>query len=147
MPFVDKLREKFKMMFTLDRPPSVIAWAAALGMLIGISPYVGLQTYMALLVSGWFNLPVYPLLIGVYITNPVTIPFIFGLTTKFGMFLLGRESAAGFDWDNITLSGLAETGRALLLPFFVGTHAAGLILSVFTYFAVYFLAKAFRRGG
>lgn len=117
MPFVDRLREKFKMMLTLDRPPSVIAWAAALGMLTGISPCAGLQTCMALLVSGWFNLPVYPPLIGVYITNPITIPFIFGLTTKFGMILLGGESAAGFDRNNITPSGLAETGRALLLPF------------------------------
>ena len=145
MSFVSKLREKFKMMLSIDRPPSVMAWASALGMLIGISPYVGVQTYIALLVSGWFNLPVYPLLIGVYITNPITIPFIFGLTTKFGMFLLGMDCVICFDWNNITWHGILETGKALLLPFLVGTHAAGIILSIPTYFIVYFLFKYLRR--
>ena len=71
--FIARLRLKLKMMLSLDVSPKVLAKASAWGALIGISPYVGTQTYIALFVSSYFNLPVYPLMIGVYITNPVTI--------------------------------------------------------------------------
>ena len=97
--FIARIRLKLKMMLSLDVSPRVLAKSSALGALIGISPYVGTQTYIALFVSSYFNLPVYPLMIGVYITNPVTIPFIFAFTTKVGLILLGMDSTFTFDWN------------------------------------------------
>ena len=102
--FIARMRLKLKMMLSLDVSPKVLAKASAWGALIGISPYVGTQTYIALFVSSYFNLPVYPLMIGVYITNPVTIPFIFAFTTKVGLILLGMDASFTFDWSNITFS-------------------------------------------
>lgn len=145
MSLIDKAREKLKLMLSLDRSPKDIAWASVVGVLIGISPYIGLQTYLGLLVAGWFNLPVYPVIIGVYITNPITIPFIFALTTKFGLIILGMENAIHIDWDDLTLSSLLEAGKTLILPFFVGTHLAGILLSIPTFFIVYFLVKIYRK--
>lgn len=145
MSLIDKAREKLKMMLSLDRSPSTIAWSAVAGCLIGISPYIGLQTYMGLLVAGWFNLPVYPIIIGVYITNPITIPFIFALTTKFGLYVLGMENSIHIDWSNLTFSALFEAGKTLILPFFVGTHLAGILISIPTFFIVYFLVKIYRK--
>lgn len=145
MPILYKFREKLKIMLTLDRPPSVIAKASAFGVLIGISPYIGLQTYIAILVSGWLSLPIYPLLIGVYITNPITIPFIYSLTTKFGVIILNMENSVHFDWDNITVSSILEVGKTLMLPFFVGTHIIGIILSIVTYFLTLYLVKRYRH--
>ena len=114
--FIARIRLKLKMMLSLDVSPRVLAKSSALGALIGISPYVGTQTYIALFVSSYFNLPVYPLMIGVYITNPVTIPFIFAFTTKVGLILLGMDSTFTFDWNNVTLSSLFEAGKTLFIP-------------------------------
>ncbi len=138
---IARMRLKLKMMLSLDVSPRVLAKSSALGALIGISPYIGTQTYIALFVSSYFNLPVYPLMIGVYITNPVTIPFIFAFTTKVGLMLLGMDSSFTFDWDNVTLSSLFEAGKTLFIPFIVGTHFVGIIFAILTYFIIYFIAK------
>ncbi len=141
---IARMRLKLKMMLSLDVSPRVLAKSSALGALIGISPYIGTQTYIALFVSSYFNLPVYPLMIGVYITNPVTIPFIFAFTTKVGLMLLGMDSSFTFDWDNVTLSSLFEAGKTLFIPFIVGTHFVGIICAIFTYFIIYFIVYIFK---
>ena len=142
--FIARIRLKLKMMLSLDVSPRVLAKSSALGALIGISPYVGTQTYIALFVFFYFNLPVYPLMIGVYITNPVTIPFIFAFTTKVGLILLGMDSTFTFDWNNVTLSSLFEAGKTLFIPFIVGTHFVGIICAVLTYFIIYFIAARYK---
>lgn len=145
MKLIDKFREKLKKVLTLNRPPRVIAMSSALGVLIGISPYVGTHTYLALLFSGWFNLPIYPLMIGAYITNPFTIPFIYGFTTKVGLIIMGRDDSFYFDWSHISLHSLWEAGKTLFLPFIIGTHVIGLLLAILTYFIVYVLLKRYRK--
>ena len=142
--FIARMRLKLKMMLSLDVSPRVLAKASAFGALIGISPYIGTQTYIALFVSSYFNLPIYPLMIGVYITNPITIPFIFAFTTKVGLMLLGMDSSFTFDWDNVTISSLFEAGKTLFIPFIVGTHFVGIVCAFFTYFIIYFIAKKYK---
>lgn len=142
--FIARMRLKLKMMLSLDVSPRVLAKASAFGALIGISPYIGAQTYIALFVSSYFNLPIYPLMIGVYITNPITIPFIFAFTTKVGLMLLGMDSSFIFDWDNVTISSLFEAGKTLFIPFIVGTHFVGIVCAFFTYFIIYFIAKKYK---
>ncbi len=142
--FIARIRLKLKMMLSLNVSPRVLAKTSALGALIGISPYVGVQSYIAFFVSSYFNLPIYPLMIGVYITNPITIPFIFAFTTKIGLIILGMDNSFVFDWDNITLSSLFDAGKTLFIPFIVGTHFVGIISAIFTYFIVLFIAKKYK---
>ena len=138
------MRLKLKMMLSMNVSPKKLALSSAVGALVGISPYIGLQTYIGLVLSSYFNLPIYPIMIGVYITNPITIPFIFALTTKFGLIILGMNESFNFDWHNVTLSSLWEAGKTLFIPFVVGTHVAGLLFAIFTYFIVYFIAKKYK---
>ncbi|MDE7169801.1 MAG: DUF2062 domain-containing protein [Mucispirillum sp.] len=142
--FIARMRLKLKMMLSLDVSPKTLAKASAMGALIGISPYVGTHTYLALFFSSFLNLPVYPLMIGAYITNPVTIPFIYAFTTKVGLIVLGMDDSFSFDWSNITLSSLFEAGKTLLLPFIIGTHLCGIICAVIAYFSTYFIAKRYK---
>lgn len=142
---IDKIRERLKLMLSLDYSPKKTALASALGILVGISPYIGLQTYIALALSTIFKLPVYPLIAGVYLTNPITIPIIFALTTKFGFWMLGREFNIDFAWDDVTITSLLEAGKAIFIPFMLGTHMTGIILSIPTYFIVYYIMKYSRR--
>lgn len=138
------MRLKLKMMLSMNVSPKKLAMSAALGALVGISPYIGLQTYIGLVLSTYLNLPIYPIMIGVYVTNPITIPFIFALTTKFGLIILGMDDAFDFDWHNVTISSLWEAGKTLFIPFIVGTHVAGIISAIATYFIVLYIAKKYK---
>ncbi|MDR2883478.1 MAG: DUF2062 domain-containing protein [Deferribacteraceae bacterium] len=144
--WIDKLRARLKVMLSLDVSPHKMAMSCALGILAGINPYIGLQTYIAITLASIFKLPLYPILAGVYITNPITIPFIFAFTTNVGMWLLNMDVTVDVDWQNLNLRYLYETGKVLLLPFFIGTHFVGFILSVPTYFITYFIMKRYKRG-
>lgn len=145
MKILEKLRIKFRLVLSLDRSPRDLARATFLGVLIGISPYIGFHTYIALFCSTFFNLPVYPLILGAYITNPITIPFIYGLTTKFGAFILSREIIVPKDWSSINLSNVKDFFESILLPFLVGTHIIGLVVAVLFYFIVYFIASRYQE--
>ena len=126
-------------------PPHKMALSCALGILIGFSPYVGLQTLIAIACSALFRIPIYPLIIGVNITNPLFMPLIFALTTKFGVWLLNADIAVNIDWTNLNLKTLASAGKEYLPPFFIGTHVIGVILSVFTYLSVYYIMGRMSR--
>lgn len=145
MKIIERARIKLKLVLSVDRPPKILARSSALGVLIGISPYIGTHTYLAILFSGWFNLPIYPLMIGAYITNPITVPFIYGFTTKIGLLIMGREITVPFSWDSVTLHNLYTVGKTIFLPFIIGTHVVGLILATITYFLVYFIAKRYQN--
>lgn len=122
-----------------------MAFACMLGMLIGMSPYIGFQTMMAVAGSMIFRVPVYPLVIGAYLTNPITIPPIFAATTKFGIWLLGTEVNIPITWDLFTWENLMGAAKQLFWPFMIGTHVAGIVLAIPTYFISYYFFARYRR--
>jgi uncharacterized protein (DUF2062 family) len=131
-------------MASMNYSPKKLAAACAVGILIGISPYFGLHTYLAIGCSTIFRLPVFPILVLSSVTNPLTVPFIYAFTTKLGMKLLGIHLEYDIDWSHISFSELLNAGKVLVIPFFVGTHIAGALLSVFTYFIVYYIVIRYR---
>jgi uncharacterized protein (DUF2062 family) len=48
------------------------------------------------------------------------------------------------DWADVTFGEIVNTGKFLILPFFVGTHVAGAILSAFTYLIAYYIVVRYR---
>jgi uncharacterized protein (DUF2062 family) len=143
--FFTKWMELMKQMVTLSVPADKLALSYAIGVFAGFTPYVGFQTYIGLALTTLFRVPFLPSLIGINITNPITIPVIFAFTTKIGMLFLGVELEMDFSWETITFRSLIEAGKVLLLPLIIGTHLVGIVLSVFTYFAVYYIVKRYRR--
>ncbi|MDR2104790.1 MAG: DUF2062 domain-containing protein [Deferribacteraceae bacterium] len=143
--FFSKWMELMKQMVTLSVPPDKLALSYAIGVFAGFTPYIGFQTYIGLALTTLFKAPFLPALIGINITNPITIPLIFAFTTKIGMLFLGIEFDIDFTWKNVSFSTLIHAGKTLLLPFIVGTHLVGIILSVFTYFTVYYIVKRYRK--
>jgi len=138
------LKDKLLKVLKMDCSPKKIALASAGGMLVGISPYFGFHTGLAIVVSFIFNLPIYPLMIGAYITNPLTFIPIYALTYQLGALVLGRE-VAHLDWSNLSINEFVTFIKKFFFPFWVGTHLAGIILSIFTYFIVYYIVIAYRR--
>jgi len=138
------LRQKLKKILLLDCPPRMIALSAAFGVVIGFSPYMGFHTVLAIGVSFIFNLPLYPLIAGAYITNPFTFVPIYTLCYKFGACVTGQEACFPVSFSDMDWQTLTTTAKTFMFPFFIGAHLLGLILGVFAYILTYYLVKKYK---
>ena len=96
--------------------PDAIARGVALGVFIGFTPTFGFQIVLALLLASLLRQNRIAAFVGVWITNPLTAPIIYGLEYKVGRMLLGLPplELKGFDWQMASSLGL-QVGKPLLL--------------------------------
>ncbi len=137
--FVDAL----KYIVHIDASANRIALSSGLGMVIGFSPYLGFHTLLATIVSLGLRLPIYPLMIGAYITNPFTIPPIYAFLYKVGV-ILTDSNKKDLNWNIHSFSELITLAKNILWPLFVGCHVFGLVAGVVTYFVVKYLLIKYR---
>ncbi len=95
---ISRLRIKIQKILQLDSTPSRIAASSAVGVIIGFSPYMGFHTVLAIGISFIFNLPLYPLIVGAYITNPLTFIPLYTLCYKFGELITGQHAELTVDF-------------------------------------------------
>jgi len=141
---ISRLRIKIQKILLLDCPPRSIALAAAVGMLVGFSPYIGFHTVLAIGISFIFNLPLYPLILGAYVTNPLTFVPLYTICFKFGEYITGSKAEFPKSFREMDMTSLLTTAKTFLYPFFVGSHLLGLILGVITYILTYYLVKKYK---
>jgi uncharacterized protein (DUF2062 family) len=67
--------------------PRQIALGLALGLFVGMTPTLGIQTPIALFAASVLKWNKISAALGVWITNPLTAPFVYGLT-----YLVGKEA-------------------------------------------------------
>lgn len=113
-------------------------------MIIGFSPYVGLHTIAAIALSYFFNLPIYPLILGAYVTNPITLIFVYAFCYKVGLILTDTNVDIVLDWTKLNWDIMLHNVRQIFWPFFVGCHVVGFVVAVITYFVVYFIIKRYK---
>jgi uncharacterized protein (DUF2062 family) len=131
-----RLRDRFGQLLTIDDTPHRIAVTFAVGLFLGISPFLGFHSVIALAFAWAFRLNRVVIFTGVFVTNPWSIVPIYTFCTWIGTLVLGTENiTAGFDWKSLGIVDLYKLG-ALLKPFFVGTLLVGLISSVLGYFVI-----------
>lgn len=131
---------------SINRKPNIIALSSAIGVIIGLSPYVGFHTLLAIAISYLFNLPVYPLILGAYITNPLTLIFIYAFCFKVGVILTDSDISIIIDWSNLSWDMMIHNLKELLWPLFVGCHVVGLLAGILVYFIVYYFAINYKEG-
>ncbi|MCX8084128.1 MAG: DUF2062 domain-containing protein [Calditerrivibrio sp.] len=140
---ITKIREGLKYVLNINAPAHKIALSSALGMVIGFSPYLGFHTLLATVTSIGLRLPIYPLMIGAYITNPITVPPIYAFLYKVGTILTDTNEKE-IIWSIKNFNDLISLAKSILWPVFVGCHVVGLILGVITYFVVKYLLMRYR---
>lgn len=70
--------------------PAEIAWGLAAGIMVGMTPLIGLHTIIVLFVTALFKWNKISAVLGVYITNPFTAPFIYTVTYWVGAKIVGN---------------------------------------------------------
>ena len=140
-----RVRELLKQLIASKEPPGRIATAFAMGVFIGMSPFLGVHTVLGLALAWVFRLNKLITLMGVYITNPWTIVPIYTLGTWFGTRLMGMHSVVPeIDWSNMTLLGFFSSFRPLILPFLIGNTLMGAVAAALSYAIVLRAVKASR---
>ncbi|MBI5026425.1 MAG: DUF2062 domain-containing protein [Nitrospirae bacterium] len=134
MGFKAKLREIIRIKDT----PHRIAISFAMGIFIGMSPFFGFHTIGAFALAWLLRLNKFAAVVGVYITNPLTIIPIYTFSLWFGAKLTGMEEILpDIDWNQMTFIYLLDKLSPLILPFFVGTTVLGLISAAASYYIIH----------
>jgi uncharacterized protein (DUF2062 family) len=119
--------------------PREIALGFSLGILIGMSPFMGLQTAIAVFFAALLKWNKLSAALGIWITNPATAPFIYGSTYLIGAKLIGIRKAYQpvdeFTFE--TTSNLFQRTPEILWALVLGGIIIGLPLSVIGYFFSY----------
>ncbi len=100
----------------IQSEPDAIARGMALGLFIGFTPTFGVQIILALLFAFLLRQNKIATFIGVWVTNPLTAPFIYGLEYEIGRVLLGYPSIGSPDFSaDLSWKMGVQVGEPLLL--------------------------------
>ncbi len=115
----------------LRAEPDAVARGMALGLFIGMTPTFGVQMGIALFFAFLLRQNKIAALIGVWNTNPLTAPFIYGLEYEVGRVLLGI--ARPYNLDAFTYEALTELGWQVLAPLCLGSLVLGIPVAAIGY--------------
>ncbi|MEA3361860.1 MAG: DUF2062 domain-containing protein [Thermodesulfobacteriota bacterium] len=87
----------------LRSEPDAVGRGMALGLFLGFTPTFGFQIFLAVFLAFLFRQNKIATFVGVWITNPLTAPLIYGLEYKVGRLLLGMPPLSpnhpDFEWS------------------------------------------------
>lgn len=111
-----------------------IATGIAIGLFFGALPIAGQMLLAAVMaVAMRVNMPA--AIVATWITNPVTMPFVYTANYYFGAWLLDRHPVDlhRVDWS---LEGMLQLGGEILVPLFFGSIVIGVLLSAVSFFGI-----------
>ncbi|OQY28112.1 MAG: hypothetical protein B6244_08390 [Candidatus Cloacimonetes bacterium 4572_55] len=102
------LKKIYWRFITIRGHPREIAFGFALGLFVGMSPTMGVQTVIAISIAAIFGWNKLSTAMGVWITNPFTALFIYTANYFIGASILTLTSSRNFSSYRIKLSGMRE---------------------------------------
>jgi uncharacterized protein (DUF2062 family) len=160
-----RLREHATAVLHLDEEPSRLAAGMAVGVFIGVTPFYGLHTLLALAAAYIFRLNKAATITGAWLNLPWFAPFVYGFCLRLG------EAVLSGDWSRFSLATVYELAGsaghylranpretagtlwqvvwdllfAASKPLFVGTLIVGTVLGVVAYFVTLEAVRDVRR--
>lgn len=132
------LREKLREVISTKDSPKKIALSFALGVFIGMSPFLGLHTVLGIGAASLLRMNRFVTVVGVFVTNPWTIVPIYTFSTWFGTKLLGIDKIIPpLEWHHMNLAYLLNEVSFLVWPFVCGSTVVAVISAVVGYIIVY----------
>lgn len=127
--------------------PREISWGLAVGLMIGMTPLMGIQTIIALFAAALFRCNKISAVLGVYITNPFTAPFIYAATYFVGAKMVGNGSAAGIPKaEGITgFLNILTQAPDIFWKMFLGGFILGVPISAAGYYIAYKLLVKYQE--
>jgi uncharacterized protein (DUF2062 family) len=142
------IKENFGLLIGLNERTSKIALSISIGMFVGFTVPMGLETIVAVLLSLIFRCnPVFAV-ITTWVTNPLTILPIYYVGLKVGEFITNSY----IPWEKIefalkhpTLHNLLTLGKDGFILITIGNIVVGLVVAILTYLLVFNFISFYRK--
>jgi uncharacterized protein (DUF2062 family) len=127
-----KIKHGTEKLKNLSGDPHYIAKGMAIGVFVSITPTIPLHTVIALSLALIFRASKIAAAIGVWLSNPLTIPIFYFASYRAGSFLFGDLAACNGICESIT--DLLKLGIGVALATIIGGIVIGLAPAAATYF-------------
>lgn len=128
----------------LHGSPEQVAWGAAVGFFVAMTPTMGIQTLLAVPIAALFSINKVAAAATVWLTNPVTAPFIYGFNYMVGAKLLGYSLKAPF-FSNPSWETLWHSSKSVFASLMVGGTLTGIVVAVAGYFLTLGMVRTARE--
>lgn len=137
---IDKFKQQFKKILSLDAHPGHISAGFAVGVFISFTPFFGLHTPMAIALAFLFRLNKVTTITGAWINTPLTIVPVLVASYNLGSFLQGKP-AGDFTFTSLDWHSLQPYATSILL----GSSIIGFVAAAASYVICYRVVIFFRR--
>ncbi len=137
---IDKIKQQFKKILSLDAHPGHISIGFAVGVFVSFTPFFGIHTPMAIALAFIFRLNKVACITGAWINTPLTVLPVLVASYNLGSFLCG-ETGGALKLTNLDWQTLQPYAKSILL----GSAIIGFVAAVASYFICYWLVTFFRR--
>ena len=146
---VRSLKRLYDRFLRIRGEPRYIALGFALGLFIGMSPTMGIQTYIAIFFAALLKWNKISAAIGVWISNPVTFPVIYSFTYITGAKLLGIKNAihppGDLEQSISAFAKLIQKAPEVIWALILGGIILGIPVAVAGYYIAYTAVLRYQR--
>ncbi|MDP2647048.1 MAG: DUF2062 domain-containing protein [Desulfobacterales bacterium] len=132
--FNQKIKEVISKFKQLQGDPRYVARGVAIGVFIGITPTLPFHTVIALALSFLFKGSKAAAALGVWIGNPLTLPFCYWGSYYAGSFFLPVSMPPEFNLKYESITELARLGLDATLSMLLGGVIIGVLPGIASYF-------------
>ena len=141
------LKRFYNRFLKLRGSPRQASLGMALGVFVGMSPFIGFHTALAVLLASLFKWSKIGAAVGVLITNPITAPVIYPLTYRLGAMLTGFSEP--IQWSRllepVAFIELLKNSPMIIIDMLVGGIIVGIPLAIIAYSITYAIVSKARR--
>ena len=131
----ENIRQVITRFKELQGDPHYIAMGMAIGIFVSITPTIPFHTVIAIALSFLLNGSKIAAAIGVWFSNPITIPFFYLGSYKTGLFVFGNSVPFDIKYESITeLMKLGMNATCIMIT-------GGIVLGIFPGIAAYFITR------
>lgn len=144
---MNPLRRAYERFLKIRGRPREIALGFALGLFVGMTPFMGAHTLIAVPLAALFKWNKISAAVAVWVTNAFTAPIIYGITYMLGAQLVGATRQFGFSeinsWDK--LYHLVLNTPEIFWAMSVGGIILGIPLAVMGYYFAYTMVSRYQE--
>jgi len=147
--FLRPLRYLGMRVLRLTASPHAVAMGVAAGIFVSWTPFIGVHFIMAFVLTYIFSGNLVAAALGcAAFGNPLTYPFIWGVTWEIGHLLLSRKDT--MSGQSIDLAAMfhelhfTQLWRPVLEPMLVGSIPPAVVTSIAIYFATFYTVRSFQ---